>query len=169
MDRIAKGEEPASLPPAPSEARFFGDLADPNSKVSQLIAHGMVINCCPNWVLTLRSTICCIGGHNGTGTVWGRHRLVLVSSPGGGSLPVAYGAGCSAPNIVHSSSRACFSAPARGDWLALAVARFGESAARYLGFLRPQSSMISVGIVIISVFIVLSGIHLLSLVFKPLN
>ncbi len=39
----------------------------------------------------------------------------------------------------------------------------------YLGFLRPQSSMISVGILIITVFIVLGLIHLAALLFKQVK
>jgi polysulfide reductase chain C len=39
----------------------------------------------------------------------------------------------------------------------------------YLGFLRPQSSMISVGIIIISVFIVLGLLHIAALLFKQVK
>ncbi len=39
----------------------------------------------------------------------------------------------------------------------------------FLGFLQPQSSMLSVGIIIISVFIILGSIHIATLIFPKMN
>jgi len=38
MERIAKGEKPYCVEACPAEARTFGEISDPNSEVSRLIA-----------------------------------------------------------------------------------------------------------------------------------
>jgi molybdopterin-containing oxidoreductase family iron-sulfur binding subunit len=40
MERVDAGMEPACVVSCPSEARIFGDLSDPNSKVSKLLRDG---------------------------------------------------------------------------------------------------------------------------------
>src|SRR5512142_1464352 len=108
----------------------------------------------------------------GLGTVWGPliAWYLFLAGMGAGAYMVAWAAsGLGAQYRPLVKPGVLLAAPLVAIGSLLLLLDLGNPLRAYLGFLRPQSSMISVGIFIITVFILLSGIHLLALVFKPVK
>ncbi len=108
----------------------------------------------------------------GLGTVWGPliAWYLFLAGMGAGAYLVAYTATWLGPKynpLVKPG--VLLAAPLVAVGSLLLLLDLGNPLRAYLGFLRPQSSMISVGILIITVFIILSGLHLLALFFKPVK
>src|SRR5512142_2570519 len=103
----------------------------------------------------------------GLGTVWGPliAWYLFLAGMGAGAYMVAWGA-----SVLGSKYNALvkpgvlLAAPLVAIGSGLLLLDLGNPLRFYLGFLRPQSSMISVGILIITVFIVLGLVHLAALV-----
>jgi len=60
LKRVEQGLKPACVTSCIANARHFGDLNDPNSEVSKLIARRRAIRSTPNWGQSRRYTICLI-------------------------------------------------------------------------------------------------------------
>jgi polysulfide reductase chain C len=108
----------------------------------------------------------------GLGTVWGPliAWYLFLAGMGAGAYIVAWGASRLGPKYSSLVKPGVFlGAPLVAIGSLLLLLDLGNPLRAYLGFLRPQSSMISVGIFIISVFIVLGLLHLATLLFKQVK
>src|SRR5512142_1586159 len=103
----------------------------------------------------------------GLGTVWGPliAWYLFLAGMGAGAYVIGYAAGYLGERYQPLVKPGVFlGAPLVAIGSLLLLLDLGNPLRAYLGFLRPQSSMISVGILIISVFIVLGAIHWLSVI-----
>ncbi len=108
----------------------------------------------------------------GLGTVWGPliAWYLFLAGMGAGAYIVGYAASLLGPKYQPLVKPGVFlGAPLVAIGSLLLLLDLGNPLRFYLGFLRPGNSMISVGIYIISEFIVLGGIHLLALLFKQIK
>src|SRR5512142_2539447 len=102
----------------------------------------------------------------GLGTVWGPliAWYLFLAGMGAGAYMVAWGA-----SVLGSKYNALvkpgvlLAAPLVAIGSGLLLLDLGNPLRFYLGFLRPQSSMISVGVFIITVFILLGLLHIAAL------
>jgi polysulfide reductase chain C len=108
----------------------------------------------------------------GLGTVWGPliAWYLFLAGVGAGAYIVAVVA-----NLMSEKYRPLvlpgifLGAPLVAIGSALLLLDLGNPMRAYLGFLRPQSSMISVGIIIITIFILLGLLHLAALLFRQVK
>src|SRR5512135_1628843 len=108
----------------------------------------------------------------GLGTVWGPliAWYLFLAGMGAGAYMVAWGA-----SVLGSKYNALvkpgvlLAAPLVAIGSGLLLLDLGNPLRFFLGFLRQQSSMISVGIFIITVFILLGAIHMAALLFKQVK
>src|SRR5512142_707628 len=108
----------------------------------------------------------------GLGTVWGPliAWYLFLAGMGAGAYVIGYAASLLGEKYQPLVKPGVFlGAPLVAIGSLLLLLDLGNPLRFYLGFLRPGNSMISVGIYIISVFIVLGGIHLLALLFKQIK
>jgi polysulfide reductase chain C len=108
----------------------------------------------------------------GLGTVWGPliAWYLFLAGMGAGACMVAWGASLLGAKYNSLVKPGVFlGAPLVAIGSLLLLLDLGNPLRFYLGFFRPQSSMISVGIFIITVFIVLGAVHIAALLFKQVK
>ncbi len=108
----------------------------------------------------------------GLGTVWGPliAWYLFLAGMGAGAYVVAYGASRLGPKYSPLVKPGVWlGAPLVAIGSLLLLLDLGNPLRFYMGFFRPETSMISVGILIITVFIVLGAIHLATLLFKQIK
>ena len=108
----------------------------------------------------------------GLGTVWGPLIAWYLFLAGVGAGAYLVGVGASALGTKYQplvKPGVLLAAPLVAIGSGLLLLDLGNPLRFFLGFLRPQSSMISVGIFIITVFILLGAIHMAVLLFKQVK